>query len=398
MMSKIKMYIGWALLLVIMVLCYGLALANSKTLAIHGQSCMLYKKADFLNGKEAFAMQERNKESENPFSFTLWGSKKQQEICFQEYGRKKNVEILFICGDSSLLFPAGSSLGESDQASCLLSGDLAYELFGSRDVAGLKVLYGSKEYTIKGILQQAQQIMVIQADDKTENIMDAAALWIPKGRLASLAAADFEQLYGTADLKLNLNAVLSWGRFFVSLLPLCMTILLAYAAAKKIISFRQVPFQCFVFSAAAIVFILFCLWLSECRQGLSFPLTPAKWSDFQYWKETFHELVKGFWNFIAIEKREPERIVIGNLLLTLKYMCFSMPVFILFIRRLNSKKEWEVVFYSSVCMIAAFLAVIETGANARMIVSSTSLWLMPSCYIIGSYLLEKVSGKKVSKN
>jgi len=391
MMSKIKVYIGWALLLAVMVLCYGLALTNSKSLTSREQSCMLYKKTDFLNGKEASEMQERNQEIEEPFNFTLWGSKKQQEICFQEYGRKKNAEIFFICGNSSLLFPGESSLDEADQEGCLLSGDLAYELFGSRDAEGQKLLYDSKEYTIKGILQQARQIMVIQADGKTENIMDAAALWIPKGRLASLAAADFEQLYGAADLKLNLNAVLSWGRFFVSLLPFCMTVLLAYAAAKKIISFRQVPFQCFMFSAAAIVFILFCLWLGEYRQGLSFPFTPARWSDFQYWKETFQELVKGFWNFIVIEKLEPERIVIENLLLTLKYMCFSILVFILFVRRFNCRKEWEVLFYSSVCMIAAFLAVMHTGANSRMIVSSTSLWLMPSWYIVGSYLLGKVS-------
>jgi len=51
MMSKIKVYIGWALLLAVMVLCYGLALTNSKSLTSREQSCMLYKKTDFLNGK-----------------------------------------------------------------------------------------------------------------------------------------------------------------------------------------------------------------------------------------------------------------------------------------------------------------------------------------------------------
>jgi|GEM_PF-1697122 len=389
MKSRIKVYMGWALLLVIMVLCYGLALANSQSLIGQEQSCMLYKKADFLNGKEAFALQERNKEIEDPFSFTLWGSKKKQEICFQEYGRKKNAEVLLICGNSNLLFPTGPYLGISDEESCLLSGDLAYELFGSRDVKGQKICYGRKEYTIKGILEQVKQTMVVQADNKTEAIMDAAALRIPKGRLASLAASDFEQLYGAADLKLNLNAVLSWGRFFVSLLPLCMTFLLAGAAVKRIISFRQVPIQCFVLSAVVILFILFCLWLGECGQGLSFPFAPSKWSDFQYWKEAFQELGRGFWNFIVIEKREPERIIIENLLSTVKYMCFSILVFLLFIRKIKPVSEWNVLFYCSICIGTAFLAVLGSGADARNIVESTSLWLLPSVFVAAAFFLNK---------
>lgn len=395
MKNRIKVYIGWALLLVIMVLCYGLALANSQSFIGQEQSCMLYKKAEFLNGKEAFALQERNKETETPFRFTLWGSKKKQEIRFEEYGRKKDAEVFFICGSSNLLFPTEPSLDISDQESCLLSGDIAYELFGSRDVEGQKIYYGRKEYTIKGVLKQVKQTMVVQADNKTEAMLDAAALRIPQGRLVSLAVADFEQLYGAADLKLNLNAVLLWGRFFVSLLPLCMTFLLAYAAVKKIISFRQVPFQCFVLSAVVILFLFFCIWLGECRQGLSFPFTPSKWSDFQYWKGVFQELVKGFWNFIVIEKREPERIIIENLLSTVKYMCFSILVFLLFIRKMKPVNAWNVLFYCSICIGTAFLAVLGSGGDARTIVESSSLWMLPSVYIVAVFFLNKLNGVKL---
>lgn len=390
MKRRIKNYVSIGVLLASMISLYGLALANSRNFSDRSASYMFYKKSNYLTGKEASNLQYQNDERERPFAFTLWGTEKKQKVSILDYDKKADAQVYLICGSSDLLFPRDAVLDEEDQQSCLLSEDLAYQLFGSKDVVGLNIAYQGQEYRIKGILKEAKKTLVIQADQRTEAIMDAAALAVPKDRLSSLEAADFKQLYGDADMELNLNAVTGWGRFFVNLLPLCMIGVLMWRAVKKTVAWRQTPVKCFALAVASVLLITCCLLLNDWKTGLSFPFAPSQWSDFSYWGETMKGLQEQLRVFIIIEKRTPEMMIVENVLTTVKYMVLGIFIFIWRIRKLEPSTGIEVLIYCVVSICSVFVAVLYLMEGSHSIGLASSLWLLPSSFILGTYLLGKI--------
>ena len=58
--------------------------------------------------------------------------------------------VLEVLGETRGLLPASAPLYGEDEESCLLSEDMAYKLFGSKDVMGREILYRGRNSDCPG--------------------------------------------------------------------------------------------------------------------------------------------------------------------------------------------------------------------------------------------------------
>jgi len=388
-MGKIRVYVVNLILFTMVVICHGLALAAGSYSAEENQVHMLYWKSEHITGESAMEMQEKNRNSnEEKLNFTVWGSRKKQAVNFAEYGRTAEAEVFYLCGDSRLMFDGSAYIDEDDRNGCLISSDIAYDLFGNSKVKDVSIEYQGKEYIVRGLLTDRQNSMVIQAGRSAEDILDAVAIEVPGNRLADSVINMFEGRYNAADMIVNPAAVPLWGNLIAGLLPLVMFITLLIPAIKKITILKQTPVKCMVWIIGIILFSLIYWWVSGMKFQLPFTVSPSKWSDFSYWRQLLEKESEAIWNFIIMEKRGPERIYTEKLFETVKYTILSLASFIIMIRGIEVKRFADWFIFSVSSIICAFIAVLMAAPNQAVIAGHSGLWIMPLVYLMGLRILK----------
>lgn len=378
------------ILFAIMIICYGLALAGSIKAGNEKEIAMLYWKTEYMTGKKAQEMQEKNRTSdEESLNFTLWGSRKKQPVTFKEYGRTAEAEAIYLCGDSHLLFEGDAYIDEMDAEGCLISSDIAYELFGNTKIRDLPVTFGDKEYIVRGVIADRKNTLAVQADSSTEDILDAAAVEIPGGRTVNSVINEYEGRYGAADSKVNLAAVSIWGNLVVGLLPLGMFLTLLVPALKKAVLLRNSPVKCLAWVLGMMIFSIVYWAVSGTKLRLPFDFAPSKWSDFSYWGELFKQQSEAIWNFIIMEKRGPEQVYAERLAGTLKYALFSIAAFAFWVRKMEMKVFRDWFLFSACGITSAFAAVMITETNKNIIAWYSGLWILPLFYLTGMLVLNR---------
>ena len=78
-------------------------------------------------------------------------------------------------GETRGLLPASAPLYGEDEESCLLSEDMAYKLFGSKDVMGEEILYRGRILTVRGILRGMEGTAAVQAVREGDSVLDTIA-------------------------------------------------------------------------------------------------------------------------------------------------------------------------------------------------------------------------------
>ena len=394
-MSKRRDYIVKIILFGIMIIFYGQALARSMESTGSGKIQMLYWRTEYKTGQKALEMQEQNQENEDgSLNFTVWGTKKKQEIKFAEYGRQAEADAVYLCGDSRLLFDQNEYIDENDPEGCLISADTAYKLFGSNDIRDVPVIFQEKEYIVRGIIKDLESTIAVQADSSTEAILDTTALEIPKKRLASSVINEFEGSFAAADSKVNISAIPVWGQIIVSLLPLMMFIALLIPVVKKAVSLRRMPVKCAAWLIGWVLFGVLFWWLSQADFRLPFDITPSKWSDFKYWGDLFEEQSKAIWNLLIMEKRSPELIYAEQFTGVLKYALISLIIFILFVRNIKINTARDLFVYCICSISCSFAAVLMTEVNPSGLAASSGIWIMPLIYLAGRWFIDTILSPK----
>lgn len=387
-MSKRRDYIVKIILFGIMIIFYGQALARSMESTGSGKIQMLYWRTEYKTGQSALEMLEQNQENEDgSLNFTVWGTKKKQEIEFAEYGRQAEADAVYLCGDSRLLFDQNVYIDENDKAGCLISADTAYKLFGNTNIRDVPVIFQEKEYTVRGIIKDMESTIAVQADSNTEAILDTAALEIPEKRLASSVINEFEGSFAAADSTVNISAVPVWGRFLVGLLPLMMFVVLMIPVIKKTVSLRRMPVKCAAWLAGWVLFGIMFWQSSQAYFRLPFDISPSKWSDFQYWGDLFEEQAEAVWNLLIMEKRGPELFYAEQFIGVLKDALISLLIFILFVRKIKISTSKDLFLYCILSIGCSFAAVLLTSVNSTGIAAGSGLWVMPLIYLTGCWFI-----------
>lgn len=88
----------------------------------------------------------------------LWKKKKGVVLVNPEFGRQMTVDAYGLAGSSSVLFPNTGGLSAGETGYCVVSSDVAGELFGGTDITGRVVRIGSREYTVSGVVFRQEKV------------------------------------------------------------------------------------------------------------------------------------------------------------------------------------------------------------------------------------------------
>lgn len=91
-------------------------------------------------------------EMENSREFTAWGELPDITVADPDLGRRIQTEVLVLDGSSELVLPLAPVLSAGDTDGCLLGEETAWELFGSTQVTGEKIVIGNEPRVVRGVV------------------------------------------------------------------------------------------------------------------------------------------------------------------------------------------------------------------------------------------------------
>lgn len=188
---------------------------------------------------------------EDTVSFTVWAQEENKTIEAEGFGRKKQADVLWICGSSQLLLPYGKILSPEDPAGCLVDEKTAFDLFGSRQVEGSRVTVDGRTWVVRGVFPSPGKLLILQDSREGEEITwDRITVCRKPGQSVRSAGEDFLVRHGMD------GTLLRWD-FYQDL-----------------------------------------SWLGE--------LVPGKWSDFSGWSENIREKSQELRQLLQTEKSAVE--------------------------------------------------------------------------------------------
>lgn len=325
---------------ILMIMCYFGTLKRGSRVKANENIYMIELEGQTVDLETAIRMSQENEVLEDPVAYTLWTQKNNQYISEPQLGRKSSVDVLEIFGNSVYVFPGDVFIDTADEAGCLVDAQTAYDLFGKTSAVGQAIEFDGRELTIRGILENMEHTMVVQAGKVVEKekegaVFDRVSICRPS---VSEKSEDerFTNIFGLQGKKVEVLFFTGWIHFFMRLLPVCITLTCVLWAVKKLWRMRRTPVKCAIYT----VIIILTVWLFIRIYGIQWnipqEMIPGSWSDFDFWKQFFDERIEFYRQFFEGEKVKPILYYIHPLMHCLKSALFSVCFFILFIHRLFS--------------------------------------------------------------
>lgn len=150
----------------------------------------------------AFGQMLETEESQMFSEAAAWGSLGKAEVSEENSGRRQTVSCYQMKGQPSAVFGkhllCGRYFTEGETEVCLLDGDSAQQLFGTKDVIGLEIRLGEASYRIAGLLKGQTPVCVIPAG--TDSVFDGVAVRKrDAGQSSKLAVNVLEVHFGSTD-------------------------------------------------------------------------------------------------------------------------------------------------------------------------------------------------------
>lgn len=231
-------------------------------------------------------LRSRQKEAGTDSKLTAWRQDYGLKIEDRDLGLRIESDVIYMWGD-------GKDLPDTYGASgCVISGDKAYELWGSRDVLGKTVYIDGVSYKVTAVTDSMRGIIAVKRDDYETGVKFVSLDMEPKSNRSESNESDarieefmLQNSYG-ADSSINYSALLSvLGNF-----PVLPALAISALMSVRILSglYRAVKHKNGYMAIAYHAFFLI-LWVCICFFAGSFSLEipgnfiPTKWSDFDFW-------------------------------------------------------------------------------------------------------------------
>lgn len=274
-----------ALCLFIMAASYFSAVSCANRLKACERAAMILMESSPLTLEKVRQIQEQETGQDIPESFTAWEQKNEISVENKDLQRSRTVSLIVICGRSDLLLRGTAWLDDTDRNGCLIDEKTAYELFGSTNISGQIVHIGEKAKVVRGILYDASDTILYEADDSSE-IFTNLTVYMDKGMTYEDIRQDFMSRHGLTG-KFVRQDILAW---------------IANMACMKF--------------------------------ELSADLTPTKWSDFDFWSEALEREKESFLLLMLTEKQKPVEIYMKDFYSAVGYGVLSFMTAIIIMRKI----------------------------------------------------------------
>ncbi len=304
----------------------------TETLQQKNNSVIIQNEAVPLTRRQVQDMRSIEEKQENAFDFAAWTQ--QNGIWLEtEFGSGEEASAVILCGQSEVIFPESVGLQAEDLSGCLIDEKTALTLFGSANVVGMPILYNGTEKTIRGILRDVENTVVLQtAEDEmgfpyvtvrcnsqqsrrqVENeFMARHAL---NGKVIRM-----ETISGIANV-LTVCFPVAVGvwviRMAVRVLRKRTGAVRKNGADKKDGRFERMMALCVCTAAAAA-----CCWVLVTHLRIPADMIPTKWSDFSFWSNWWEKERESLLILLLSEKQKPMQSWLEDFCVVLKYSLFS---------------------------------------------------------------------------
>ena len=324
----------------LMIMCYFGTLKWGSGVKANDNIYMIELEGQTVDLETAIRMSQENEVLEDPVAYALWTQKNNQYLSEPQYGRKSNVDVLEVFGNSGYVFPGDVFIDADDAAGCLIDAQTAYDLFGKTSAVGQTIEYDGRELIIRGLLENMEHTMVVQAgkvaDKEKEGVVfDRAS--ICRSSASEKSEDDrFANIFGLQGKKIEVRFFTGWIHFFIRLLPLCIALTCVLWGVKKLWKIRRMPVKCAVYTIAVILAVCLFIRIFGFQWTIPQEMIPGRWSDFDFWKQFFDERIEFYRQFFEGEKVKPMLYYTHPLMQCIKFALLSVFLFFLFIHQLFS--------------------------------------------------------------
>lgn len=270
------------------VFCFGAAVVQDGKVQKYRQSCGFYF-ANPVSGQSLSSFFEGKQEKkEQDVRAAAW---RNETAVYEnpDTGRKAQGELYCILGNTELLFwgrlCGGSYALADDRAGCMVSRELAEELFGTEKVAGEKVCLFEKSYAVRGVIKGSGRFAAISGRLDEEY----TGITVKNEKKERTASAVKNLVYERTGM---VPDVFAEGGLYGALSRAACMLPLWVGLFLTVRYFRMVLRKKLGFWGGLLPLLLgvFGVWKLSCRTFLfSADYLPAMWSDFSFWMGLFQE-------------------------------------------------------------------------------------------------------------
>ena len=174
--------------------------------------------------------------------------------------------------------------------SCVLGSVTASKLFGDENVAGLKVSFNGKEYTVRCVSAIVKELFAYTKESGGDGTFNRLTLAFDDPASKGFIRSKAETLYGPDNL-LDHNLIC----FLLEIVAAALIIVFAVLICKSIPENRKwdIFLKCAVWASVVLVII----WIIK----VPVDFIPGRWSDFTFWKELIWSKKEALNTFISTE-------------------------------------------------------------------------------------------------
>lgn len=388
-MIAFKKHVSNLLFLILMLICFALALLYSSKSKTTKNIQMLSTTDNILDGSTAMNMQNTEKQSDSPIHFTIWGEVQGGRVENNELSRSADVNTLFVKGDSNLVYDNAWNLGADDIEGCLLSENVIYQLYGHNNVTGTTIEYNGRSLIIRGIIKGSDNLLIVQALSDTDKVMNHVSIEIGSGEKASDVVQEFNNRYPGFTNQINIQSYSAWANGILGILPIVMLFSISIPLSKYILTKRQEPAKFILYAAVFIGYLGLFLWTINFQFNYPQDMIPPKWSDFSFWSTLYQQKSDEMELLLRTEKNVVEMAIIQPFLQTIKYSVFGIILFIISVRKIKIAKAEELLLYSVICLFTSFVIICSQTFESSEIDVYRPIWLLLLIYLFGKLLISK---------
>ena len=217
-----------------------------------------------------------------------------------DYGRSAQVMAAGIVGDGSLYDKRIRGFWEKDKEGCVIDGDTAWKLFGTREAEGRQLVYGEKTYQVRQVLPWKQRMILIRPE-KEETMY--TRVFLKNERLQdSKTAEQFLMAYGLNGMVVDSGFLMSTARMFLLIFPGIVLGILFLKANQERRLCRGEKGALWMWTGACVLIVAAAAVLLWKNMEIPQEWIPSRWSDFQFWSDKFRQLEEKVRLFLMLPK------------------------------------------------------------------------------------------------
>jgi len=277
----------------------------------------------------------------------------------------------------------GGYPARGDAAQCALSDTAAFKLFGSAQAMGQTLTWNGRNYTVQGIFNSDQNLMLTQESAVSESVMPSMRLRFADGGSRQQAEEFLARTsFSMGAIMLDMPLI-AWGLEALAALP---ALLLGFWILARLIARawqkRKYPRLLLTDLPLLLPLGIAAAWLSFSQLKLPAALIPSEWSDFSFWSD----LPKNWSENLTSWLRHPsggdiELIFAALGIFALVFLAMISGVWVL--SRVKIQKPMHVLTACGGCIAWTFvMAMYYRGLRV-----SLAMWLLPCLWIIAEFAL-----------